>query len=362
MNVYVCSTVRHVLFAVLRAAATPEECHKIVLFSDYQSAGLADWNLAALPAQTSVVQLQRGAVRAALAHDWIGRLAYFFALRGWRAPAFFRRALASAVASTNAEAGALWDEQRPPRLWLFNERNKMARVFRQLQPRFELLEEGEGNYTRINVPIWKWPLRALRGLPPRVRLFGEDSRCVAIWVLYPDRLAARLKHKAQRIDFLRGPTAARLLRQLFAAALPEGFGDATVILATQPLELVDGVTVADKQRFYTQLAGNLLERGEQVILKAHPAEPVTDYDFMSAQVTRTRDALPLEVLLLASERRLQVVSVISSAGLGFEDHCVRVKLCAEGTDTAGFGRAVRHWLHNPGELTATLHKRLDATN
>jgi hypothetical protein len=359
VNVYVCSTVRHVLFAVLRAAHRGDEHHQILVFTDYQDAGLEHWDLAALPAHTEVVQLQRAAVRAALRNDRPGRIAYFFAMRGWPAPAALRRRLLRALHDIAPHAAASWSQPTLPDLWLFNERNKMSRLFRLLQPQFALLEEGEGNYTRISMPWWKWPLRALQGLPPQVRQFGEDRHCAAIWVLYPERLAPSLRDKAHAIDFLHLNTARELMQRLFGNSLPAGFDTATVILATQPLEIVEGITVAAKQGFYRQLVATLLARNERVILKAHPAESAADYSFLDGQVMRTVDALPLEVLLLASPRRLRIVSVISTAGLGFERHCERIKLCPEGTDTAGFAAALRRWLQHPEELNACLAERLD---
>lgn len=360
MNVYVCSTVRHLLFAVLRAAHCGDEQHRILVFTDYQDAGLEHWDLTALPANTHIVQLQRAALRARLRTDRSGRAAYYFAMRGWPAPARLRQRLLHALHEHAPQAAADWSQPNLPQLWLFNERNKMSRLFRLLQPHFALLEEGEGNYTRISVPWWKWPVRALQRLPPRVRRFGETRYCTAIWVLHPDRLGTRLRAKARAIDFLQLNAARDLMRRLFGASLPDGFDTATVILATQPLDIVDAVTIRDKQAFYAQLVDVLLAGDERVILKAHPAESADDYDFLDDKITRTIDALPLEVLLLASPRRLRIVSVISTAGLGFEAHCERIKLCPEGTDTAGFGAAVRQWLKHPEQLSACLTERLNS--
>jgi hypothetical protein len=359
VNVYVCSTVRHLLFAVLQAAHRSDEQHQILLFTDYQDAGLEHWDLSALPANARVVPLERAALRTALQSDRTGRMASFFAMRGWPAPPALRRRVQRALHEVAPAVAASWSQPVLPQLWLFNERNKMARLFRLLQPRFALLEEGEGNYTRISMPWWKWPVRALQGLPPRVRQFGEARNCTALWVLYPERLAAGLRHKAHAIEFLHSAAARELMQRLFGASLPQGFATATVILATQPLEIVAGVTVSAKQGFYTQLVEVLLARNERVILKAHPAESGADYSRIDARVMRTVDALPLEVLLLASPRRLRIVSVISTAGLGFEAYCERIKLCPEGTDTAGFAAALRHWLQHPDELRARLTERLD---
>ncbi len=45
LNIYVCSTVRHLLFALLRADLHREEPHHILFFADYQHTSLADWHL-----------------------------------------------------------------------------------------------------------------------------------------------------------------------------------------------------------------------------------------------------------------------------------------------------------------------------
>ena len=49
LNIYVCSTVRHLLFALLRSDLLKEETHHILFFADYQHTSLADWHLDSLP-------------------------------------------------------------------------------------------------------------------------------------------------------------------------------------------------------------------------------------------------------------------------------------------------------------------------
>jgi len=66
MNIYICSTVRHLLFALCRGSAGPHEQHHILFFADYQGASLADWNLADIPKNIHVYEMARADFRRRL--------------------------------------------------------------------------------------------------------------------------------------------------------------------------------------------------------------------------------------------------------------------------------------------------------
>ncbi|MCB1596136.1 MAG: hypothetical protein KDI87_00335 [Gammaproteobacteria bacterium] len=356
-NIYVCSTVRHLLFSLLRAASCRDESHYILFFADYQQASLGDWHLDKLPANMTVCELSRGRVRQQLAGSLRGRLCYFLAMRGLRAPAIILGPLHSILAEASPELSRALADTGMPHLWLFNERNRMARLLRLLARRFSVLEDGEGNYLLQRCPWWKWPARLVRGLPARHRVFGEEDRCESVWVLHPERLPAPVRHKGRQIDFLTSSAGLATIRQLFDAETVSAGEAQQVILASQPFG-IPGVTTADKQQVYGQIIDYLQTRGMPVVLKIHPAEDAGDYGFLGEKVRRAPAKIPLEALLLGASRPPIVLSVLSTAGLGFERYCRRIKLCEDGASDSLYFQTVQRWVADPETLDAVLRKKL----
>lgn len=353
VHVYVCSTVRHVLFAILRASMVPHEQHHILYFTDFQNASLAGWNTAALGAQIHIHPLTRASFRDQLGRDFRGRALYFLAMRNLAAPAPLREALWDVLRHDCPEFAAALAEAATPALWLFNERNKMARLLRILMPRFNLLEEGEANYHFVDCPWWKWPVRLALGRPPRQRCFGEDGRCQHIYALEPQRLPAPVRLKARPIRFLEADHVKGIMHDLFPAALFPATLEAVTILATQPLEVLKFVTPVEKQRLYSDIVALLRATGRDVRLKLHPAEDPESYSTLLAETPAVSGKLPIEALIMVADTRLEIVSLWSTAGLGFDHNCVRVPLIA--TDHQA---TLQRWLHDANLITAAVNAAL----
>ena len=363
LNIYVCSTVRHLLFALLRSDLHKEETHHILFFADYQHASLADWHLDSLPVKVIVREMNRGSVRQHMDSSVRGRLCYYFAMRNWPAPeallAPLRALLADSAPQLSIALKAARPGQRQPQLWLFNERNRMARLLRLLIPQFSLIEDGESNYRLQLCAWWKWPERLLRGLPLRSRVLGEEASCEAVYALTPERLPERIRDKGRRIDFLEHGSARALMNRIFSglAAIPRHAGQ--VILATQPFR-IPGVSLADKQRVYDRIISHLKTQGVPVVLKNHPAEDAGDYAFLGDRVHRMPGKVPLEAMLPGNTEPLTVVSVFSTAGMGFERYCRRIRLCAESESDALYLQTVRSWIAEPRKLDEVLKEKLPA--
>lgn len=355
-NIYICSTVRHLLFSLLRASKLCEESHHILFFSDYQQTSLAEWDLRQLPGNIFVYDLARSEFRHGLGSSLRGRLCYLLAMRNIRAPALLLAPLRAMVARYTPPLSEQLATMQP-RLWLFNERNRMARLFRLLVNRFSLIEDGEGNYLLQMCRWWKWPGRRARGLPARSRVFGEEKRCDTIWVLHPERLPDRVRHKGRQIDFLDGPAARDLISRVFRDRAAIAGGVRQIILATQPFG-IPGVSKDDKQRVYGRIVNYLSAQGRQVVLKVHPAEDVRDYDFLGDRVIRVPAKIPLEAMLLGSASTQVVLSVLSTAGMGFERYCTRIKLCEDSADDALYFQTVQHWVAEPQLLDRVLKEKL----
>jgi hypothetical protein len=363
LNIYVCSTVRHLLFALLRADLHGDESHHILFFSDYQHASLTAWHLDALATNTAVHEMGRCKVRQHLDQSLYGRLCYFLAMRKWRAPEGLLKPLRALLADSAPRLSAALDTARAggrqPRLWLFNERNRMARLLRLLIRQFSLIEDGESNYRLQLCPWWKWPGRLVRGLPLRSRVMGEETACAAIYALDPERLPERIRHKGRRIEFLDHGSAHALMGRIFSdlAAIP--WHARQVVLATQPFR-IPGVSLADKQRVYERIISHLQTLGRPVVLKNHPAEDAGDYAFLGDRVIRMSGKVPLEAMLPGNVEPLTIVSVFSTAGMGFERYCRRIRLCAESESDALYLHTVRSWIAEPRKLDEVLKEKLPA--
>ncbi len=353
MNIYICSTVRHLLFALCRANKERHEQHYLLFFADYQGASLSDWNLADLPGNTHLFELSRHEFRRRLENSRAGRVSYQFSRSLWSAPVELRKPVIDTLAEFVPNLASSLRAKVPVTLWLFNERNRMARIFRILSPEFNVIEDGESNYNRYSVPWWKMPARLILGLSLRVRAMGDDPRCKEIWVNCPERLAPAIGKKARAINFLGGEATAVLIRKIMGKNALPAVTSRSVILATQPVDGMATISVADKQKIYSTIITCLQNRGHDLILKIHPAEKNSDYEFLAGRVESAPAKVPVEALLLSAIEPPTIVSVSSSAGLGFERYCTRIKLI-ENNDFA----TIRRWTRHPEELLACLELSL----
>ena len=226
-------------------------------------------------------------------------------------------------------------------------------MFRLLSPVFNVIEDGESNYLRYRVPWWKWPARVLLGQAFLSRSIGDDPRCKEIWVNYPGTSRATLRQKARAIDFLCDEAAVGFIQTIFGKNILPTIAATSVILATQPIDGMAMISVADKQKIYASIVSFIEAKGYRLILKLHPAEHISDYDFLAGRAVFAPAKVPVEALLLSATDRPTILSVSSSAGLGFERFCNRIKLI-ENNDVV----TVRHWIQHPEELLACLEKNM----
>lgn len=359
LNIYVCSTVRHLLFSLLRADAHRDSQHHILFFADYQHTSLADWDLSHLPENIVVSELSREKFCDYLYSSLRGKLCYFLAMRGPRCPKLLLQPLYTLLAESNPVLASALVSGEISRLWLFNERNKMARLLRLLIRHFSLIEDGASNYRLLVCPWWKQPVRVLYGLPARCRVLGEEGCCDEIQVLHPERLPAPVRHKGTCIDFLDSPAAAALVDRTFRArnAIPPDTQQ--FIVATQPFG-IPGASTADKQDIYQRIVSYLQAQGLPVLLKVHPAEDASDYDFLDSSVTRIPGKIPLEAMLLGNLQPPVIVSIFSAAGMGLERYCRRIKLYEDGANNALYAQTLKSWIANPKKLDEVLQQKLPA--
>lgn len=353
VNLYICSTVKHALFALMRANHHPDEKHLILYFSDYQDARLNLEKTEYHAESCQVVQLERIALKDQLQSTVHGRIIYFCAMRNLRIGSFMRKKLIDAiiqVAPELEEAESLHNEHH---LWLFNQRNRMSRLFRLLSPTFQIIEDGESNYFAKTVPAWKRPSRLLLGLPAKHRYYGEDKQCKEIWVQDVGRLPEYVRDKGRLIDFVDTTAAQKAAAILFGKQSVLEGGQPVAILATQPLELYKGSSLKGKLALYRLAIQHLTKSGYKVYLKPHPAEDQSEYAAFAEDSSILDNKVPLEVYLCNMTQPALLVSMFSAAGLGFENICRRLPLIEKNHLEEYIG-----WIKQPELLQAVLTEKI----
>jgi len=358
MNFYICSTVRHFLFALLKAFSETDETHHILFFSDFQATSLDAWNLSNLPANITVHEGNRREFRARLTRTTRGKLFYFLALRNLWAPALLEEAFFSTLEDLHADIAQAFRNANPRNLWLFNERNKMARAFRLVNQNFFLIEEGSGNYHYFTKSVWRWPGRFLLGRPFNKLSFGEDRRCRKILVSYPDKVPSYVRHKAEKLEFLDTPESKQKVREMFEDAIDFNTLSGAIILATSPLDEIHNIDKEKKLALYKLIFETLSDLGFRSVLKLHPREDPRDYELIADSIYTVPEKLPLEIIILLSDQPVTVVSFFTSAGIGLEPYFNLIELCSR-SDSEGYDIPRLHeWIKHPDRLRALLGERL----
>jgi hypothetical protein len=353
VDLYICSTVRHLLLSLCRASKLQQEQHEILLFTDYQGISLDDWDFHGLPKNIHVHEMSRQNFKQLITSSARGRLSYQLALRTLSTPEWLQKPILDALAVSVPELAGQLNAGSDFNLWLFNERNKMSRLFRLLTNKYSIMEDGESSYRRFQIPLRKKISRFLRGKSTSYRTHGDDPRCKEIWVNYPDRLPPLTKAKGQLINFLEGPKVIKTITDvLHDNALPKTSAR-SIILATQPLDGMAKIPVSDKQGIFDTVVTYLEEQGFEVLLKLHPAEDPADYEFLKDRTLPTPTKVPIEGLVLAASEAPTILTISSAAGLGFERFFKRIKLI-EYDDI----QTLRKWVNHPEDLTACLKRNI----
>jgi hypothetical protein len=353
VNLYICSTVKHALFALMRANHHLEEKHLILYFCDFQDAHLSLEETRNQAEHCKIVQLKYIDLNNQLQSTVSGRAIYFFAMRNLSIGKSMRKKLINTITQVVPELEAKELFSEPPRLWLFNQRNRMSRLFRLLGPTFQIIEDGEANYFPRIIPAWKRPARLLLGLPAKHRYYGEDKRCKEIWVQDVGRLPEYIRDKGRRIDFIDTTAARAAAVILFGSQAALDDDQPVAILATQRLEVYKGSSLDGKLTLYRMTVRHLQNAGYKVYLKPHPAEDQSEYNSFSENSSILDNNIPLEVYLCNMTQPALLVSMFSSAGMGFENICQRAPLIDK-----NHMQEYVSWIEQPALLDAALTEKI----
>lgn len=359
MNLYICSTLRHLLFAISKASNNPREKSTILFFYDYQNIDPKKIETNTLKSNIQILTLTRDSIKKELKKTIIGRVLFFLAMRN-TLPNKITSSLMANKLSRIKEIKGLSDINNIS-LFLFNDRNKMARIFKLLVTKYEVIEDGVGNYFSIPKKGISRYLKPVNIKGNNTWIIGECNRCTAINVTTPENLPLKVQEKGREIDFLGASHSLDFINRIFkfTPKIPKNCKN-IVIIATQPLSKHLAKKLNDTNYFiylHRIIADMLDRRGINFYIKLHPSENIESYlhDFDRNKFLSVKH--PLELELINSTSNVNIISINSTAGLGFESFCSRKKLIRD-EEMGSFNEIIIHWKNNPNSLINRIEKAL----
>lgn len=347
-HLYICSTLRHLMFAIAKSSCEPEKKSYIIFFSDYQDVDTSRFSPEHLPSHVNVIFCTRKELTGHLEKNLKGRIIRLLSL--WTFP--FTKLIHSELSLSLQQLFKI-DQSffSDFKLFIFNDRNRTARTFRLLTNNYDVIEDGIGNYYQL--PIlhnWKKLGRFLLGKTPNFWLIGEDARCEHIHVIFPENLPKEIKEKGIAFTSIKDKNAVDHINNFFN--FKPKLKENCVILATQPITKDILSKMTDPQHAYNmhyRIAKHFDDNNINVMIKLHPSEESDPYlDFFSEeQFLETK--YPLELEIINSRNKVIIASLYSSAGLGFENFCQRKRLIND-DEMDKFQDYILHWEQYPADL------------
>jgi len=353
MNIFLCSTVRHLLFSLLKGLSTPEQKSYVLMITDQQNVDIADYDLASLPTNVEVVFINRGEINKKLLNRKIGGLikvlAGFNIKTSQGLQRYFKHLMFTSLIPI-VENGATLESAQ---LYLFNDRNKLSRLLRLAFDKYSIIEDGAANYNGIKFKALEKCIALLKGGQQKKRYFGDDSRCESIYLLNENEAPKYIADKALPISFIDSQLIKQYCLPFFKA--PE-LNNVQHILATQPIVINDFA----KSGFYLTVYGEIVkffqERGISLVIKTHPREEISKYKDAFEEFEFAGNKVPLELMIFSDRRKCNIISLYSSAGTGFEDYCHRACLIKD-NEHEMLKDIINGWKENPCSLKKLINER-----
>jgi hypothetical protein len=316
MNLYVCSTLRHLLFSLLKACSQPEKKSHIFIIADQQNINPDNFEPNSLPANVEVHFIMREKIRAQLYKGFFGSVMKLMATRNVKTSSAIQKYIHNAL--FNRVLGLDIKFSSKNTLFLYNERNKMSRLFRLAFAKYSIIEEGVGNYGSVKLKPAEQFMNILTGSKRQFRHFGDDSRCTNIYLLNPDKGPSAIQHKIKAIDFVDDKIITQYGYKFFKYDAQHKYN---VIIATQP-HVIEEFDLVIYKKFIQALNDNKIP----FAIKVHPREDVEYYQQAFPGVELIDSKIPLELIIFGSLDKCRILSICTSAGTGFEKYCTRLNL------------------------------------
>lgn len=318
MNIYLCSTLRHFLFATLKSLSDRDELSHIIVITDQQGLDPNRFDLSVLPSTISVKFVERKQILDSVYNGPLGLVHKLFATANISSKFFRERTLKKLdeYGLLNSEHGL-----KGTSLYLFNDRNRLARLMRLAFIEYEVIEDGLSNYTGSELSFAERYVLSKKGR----RFIGDDKRCSAIHLLTPNLAASQLTPKVKLINFINHIDVNSFIYPLFKVDKSE-VSIPKVIIATQPISIGNMAESECDIAVFQKMVDYLKFKNHSYAFKVHPRENEMKYRVAFPDADFIESKIPLELLAFSSRESPIVLSIYSSAGMGFEDYCRRATL------------------------------------
>ncbi len=321
MNVYLCSTVRHLLFSLLKSIDEVNVSSTIFMISDQQNIDPERFDISCLPEHVQVVFIKRNDIRAKLYRGIKGKIIKLKANFKVSTSQRKQKKLVALLFNKILQHPATYEQLKNGKLFLFNDRNKMSRLFRLAYDNYSLIEDGLGNYYGRKVKKFQALLYTLAGKKRNSRYFGDDKRCQSIYFVNAENAPLPVSIKAKQITFIHIENIKRYLYPFFKVKAEQ---DVDCIIATQPLHNFE-LDI----KIYAKLIHGCQKRKLTYAIKPHPRENISRYLKNFPNVPFIDGKLPLELIVCGNKRKVNILSICSTAGDGFEGYCNKLTLIDE---------------------------------
>ncbi|WP_298941447.1 glycosyltransferase family 52 [uncultured Psychromonas sp.] len=323
MDIYLCSTVRHLLFSLLKALSTPDKKSCLLMVTDQQNIDIQNYDLNRLPNFIRVVFIQRSDINKNLLKYKLGKgikvLANFNIYTSLRMQSYFKKLLFTKLIPIANHIKELEGGD----LYLFNDRNKLSRLLRLTSGTYSIIEDGAANYLGTKLKKLEKIGKLITLNQQKKRYFGDDPRCKAIYLLNKDGAPEYLKKKVVQIEFILPHLIKEYCLFFFKE---ENLNETPYILATQPIIQNDFASSGRDLIVYREIIKYFKSKGINIVIKTHPRESVLKYKNAFPDILIMESKVPLELIIFNGENKCNIISLFSSAGAGFEDYCHRLTL------------------------------------
>ncbi|WP_392340484.1 glycosyltransferase family 52 [Moritella marina] len=350
MNIYLCSTVRHLLFSLLKSLPESDDKSLIFMITDQQHINQTNFDCQVLPAHIDIIFIERDKLRNLIYSDVKGYIIKQMArFNVTTSPStrekirnlLFNQSLGLSLPSNDIEQG---------QLFLFNDRNKISRLFRLAFKKYTLIEEGLANYSGIKLNPLKKIYRLITLNKYKMRYYGDDKRCENLFLVNHKNVPYELRDKARPITFLQNKYSIAVCKQLFKIQAIE---NPQCILATQPL-IETGIDLA----IYRKVIDLCHSHNIDCVIKPHPSENTQRYidEFPNIQLIESK--IPLELILVGSPQPCAILSIYSTAGIGFEKYCKRINLIQD-NEIEEVDMIFKRWRHDFSSIDKRIFQAIE---
>ena len=355
MDIYLCSTVRHLLFSLLRSLSNGGQQSHIFFICDQQNVNKENYNCECLPQNISISFIKRKDIKKKLTGTINGTFVKIIAHFNIKTSAFLREKIKSLVFGKIIEFHNGDINLDSTQLYLFNDRNKISRLFRLAFKDYSIIEDGISNYRGKNFSFFEKAKVILLHCEQNMRYFGDDYRCKKIYLLKPNEAPEDLKAKVHAINFIRPEDIHRYCYNFFKVKpLNKSYSH---ILATQPISIAQFSNSNYDLLTYQKILSILRAQNTDIAFKVHPKEDIRRYREKFPDIDFIESKIPLELIILSNKVPCNIISMYSAAGMGFEDYCSRITLIYD-NEVEKMNDLLSDWKINPNHIDARIKKVL----